>query len=478
MYILLNLGIFKKTFLIRKYIMYQTYVINLINRTEKKKLVQKHLKKYNIKFKFYHPELNNDPKLGCKLSHLHIINEAKKNGYDKILILEDDVKFIKKFKLNNLPNNWDMLYLGGTVFKVLNKDNPKWYKIQCWTTHAYLINLENDDLINDINKCIDSDDEIDKYYLINIHPKYNCYMINPMIAIQREGYSDIEKQYVNYNFMTQTLNGLLIPDYEIDNDNNYILKLPDIKDDDLPKISIITPTYKRRKMFYMAIRNYENFIYPSDKIQWVIVDDTPDTPDEDDSIFDLLPSTDNRIKYIHIKTDKKLTIAAKRNIAIDKSDNDIIIHMDDDDYYPPESLLCRVKLLMKYKNQGIQCLGSTLIGTYNIIVDKSSMSSDGPISLSEASMAYTKKFWEEHKYNNNVEKGEHKEFTENRLNKILDVPYIFILIAITHNQNITNDLRKNVNELKYTNDGKIANYYDMWDIDMQMFINDLRKNIL
>ena len=43
--------------------------------------------------------------------------------------------------------------------------------------------------------------------------------------------------------------------------------------------------------------------------------------------------------------------------------------MDDDDYYPPESIISRIKILLKYKLDNIECVGSTLIGTYNIITD-------------------------------------------------------------------------------------------------------------
>ena len=57
--------------------------------------------------------------------------------------------------------------------------------------------------------------------------------------------------------------------------------------------------------------------------------------------------------------------------------------MDDDDYYPPEeSILARVKSLVKYREKGIKCVGCSLIGTYDLVSGKSSMSSDGPISLS------------------------------------------------------------------------------------------------
>jgi glycosyltransferase involved in cell wall biosynthesis len=459
--------------------------INLKSREDKRKIVISHLKKFNIKFNFYTAILNKNPKLGCKLSHLEVIKNAINREYKQILIVEDDVKFITRpnIDISALPSNWDMCYLGGTVYRVLDKNNPNWYRVQCWTTHAYIINLENKKLIDEINKSVDTEDEIDKFYLLKIHPYFNCYMMNPMCAIQRDGESDIEGRYVNYDFMTKTLDGLQLPEYEVDNDQNYILKLPDIPVDDLPKVSIITPTYNRRKMFNMAIRNFENFDYPRNKMEWIIVDDTPDNLD---TIEDILPREySKQIKYIKLesKLKSKLTVAHKRNIGVSNSSHDYIIHMDDDDYYPPESIICRIKLLMKYKSQNIECLGSTLIGTYDIINNISSMSSDSPISLSEASMAYTKKFWEERQFDNECMRGEHKQFTEGRLNRIMDVPYIFIIIAINHKNNMTKELRNNVskdmtnNYLRYSNTDKIANYYDMWDIETQCFINELRNYI-
>ena len=456
--------------------------INLKSREDKRRIVSSHLKKYNIKFNFYTAILNKNPKLGCKLSHLEVIKRAVDQKHKQILILEDDVKFISRpnIDLSLFPSDWDICYLGGTVYRVLDKKNPNWYRVQCWTTHAYIINLENKKLIEEINKSIETDDEIDKFYLLKIHPYFNCYMMNPMCAIQRDGLSDIEERYVNYDFMTKTLDGLRIPEYEIDNDQNYILKLPDIPMSELPSVSIITPTYNRRKMFNMAIRNFENFNYPKKKLEWIIVDDTPDNLD---TIDDILPREySKQIKHIKLNN-RATTVAEKRNIGVSNASHKYIVHLDDDDYYPPESILCRIKLLLKYESEGIECLGSTLIGTYDIINNISSMSSDSPISLSEASMAYTKKFWSERQFDSMCVRGEHKYFTEGRLNRIMDVPYIFIIIAINHRNNMTKELRNSQsddqknNYLRYSETNEIANYYSMWDIETQCFINELRNYI-
>jgi glycosyltransferase involved in cell wall biosynthesis len=173
----------------------------------------------------------------------------------------------------------------------------------------------------------------------------------------------------------------------------------------------------------------------------------------------------------------------KRNIAVSNSSSQYILHMDDDDYYPPESILARIKILLKYKNEGIECVGSTLIGTYNLLTNESSMSSDGPISLSEASMAYTKKFWEERPFDELCLRGEHKYFTEQRFNKIIDIPYSFILIAINHKNNFTEHLRSdNSGVLKFSEssgkEGEIANFFDTWDLETQIFIMELRKYLI
>jgi len=445
--------------------------INLKSRKEKKKYMKIQCKRRDIPLKFFTATKHKNPKRGCLESHLTVIRDALEDGVKYLLIFEDDVKFKRKLlPLPEVPEDWDMLYLGGTVHRIVNRDNPKWTKMMCWTTHAYIINLTNDVLVNKIMEAETYDGEIDRFYMEQVHKGFNCYMATPMIAIQKEGFSDIEGQTVNYNFMEKTLDGLLTPEHEEVN-GNYVLKLPPIPYNDLPKVSIVTPTYNRKSMFYMALRNFENFDYPSEKLEWIIVDDTPD---EMEQLDEILP-VDDRIKYLKLQgTEYKMTVAYKRNLGAEKASNDIIIHMDDDDYYPPESILARVKALIKYKERGIKCVGCTMIGTYDLMSGKSSMSSDGPISLSEASMAYYKSFWEEKHFDNSAERGEHKHFIAERLNQVLDLPYSFVLIGVNHSGNYTGGLRKiDKNVLRSKGSNNEANFYDTWDEDTQMFIDSL-----
>ena len=449
--------------------------INLDIRKDKKRFMKIQSRRKNLKLHYHTTSLHENPKRGCLLSHLHVINEAERDNVEQLLILEDDAKFtINPKVLHEPPEDWDMLYLGGTVHRILNRTNKHWPRVHCWTTHAYIINMKNKQLVEDIKKVENYKDEIDRYYLTEIHPKYNVYISDPMIALQKEGYSDIEKTNVNYDFMQKTISGLSIPEYE-EKDGNYILKLPQISNNELPKVSIITPTHNRREMFSLANRNFEEFNYPKDKLEWIIVDDSSDENPIDDMV-----NKDRRIHLLQLRDPNskevtKLTISQKRNIGASKATGEIIIHMDDDDYYPPESIIARVKVLLKYKEAGIRCVGCTQIGTYDLMENKSSMSSDGPISFSEATMAYFKDFWQEQPFQNDQLRAEHKGFMENRLDCCMDIPYAFVIIAITHENNYTSFRKIGNNTLKFRDNNRDANYYDIWDEETQFFMNDLRS---
>jgi GR25 family glycosyltransferase involved in LPS biosynthesis len=382
--------------------------INLKERKSKRKWMVKQAKQNQMKLNFYTAELHKDPKRGCLESHLNVIKNAIKDGHKYLFVLEDDAKFIRPLKnIPEPPKDWAMLYLGGTVKHVFSKDvdekvmkngDSKWVRMTCWTTHAYILNLNNKDLIKDILAAEKEDTEIDRYYVDFIHQKYNCYMVHPMVCIQKAGHSDIEGRAVEYSFMEKSLYGLRKPVYEITDDGSYKLKFIEYPDDKLPGVSIITPTKDREWIFSLPRFNISRFVYPPDKIEWIIVDS---------SLTDDLKYTfqsEKRVKYIHVP--EPCTIAHKRNLACKLAKNPIIVHMDDDDIYRPESILARVKSIISY--EGTECVGCSRIATYDIINDKSYISSDGHLSLSEASMAYTKKFWLEQNFDPGCERGEYK----------------------------------------------------------------------
>jgi len=452
--------------------------ISLRSRADRRKEMDKQIKKYKLnEMKYYLATKHSNPKRGCLESHLNVIKEAVRLGKRAVMIFEDDALFLGDItNLEYPPKDWAMLYYGATVHKK-HEDvgKKKWVSGQFFTTHAYVINLMNKELVNDILKMETYQDEIDKFYIENIHNKYKCYVSNPMFVLQREGFSDIEGHVVNYNHMQLTLDELKKPIFYKDDEGNVTLKLDEINESKLPKVSVVTPTYNRKELFNIAIHNWENFNYPKSKIEWVVVDDS----DEEQRVKEYLP-LDDRIKYIRVENSgKHLTIAEKRNIGCQNSSGEIIVMMDDDDIQGPESVMIRVKLLKKYRERGIMGLGCSKIAVYDVLNRTSTVSSDNPISLSESSMAFYKKLWDERPFDPNAQRGEHFSFMVGRLNVFMDIPYEHVILALNHNSNFTTGLRNVEGKgLIYKNNDSPVNFYDLLDEDTQLLINDIRNYII
>ena len=242
------------------------------------------------------------------------------------------------------------------------------------------------------------------------------------------------------------------------------LKLPYVEDDDLPFISIITPTKDRKFIFKLAIYNFLNANYPKEKLEWIIVNNGTE------DLTDILPD-DKRINYITVEPNK-YSLGELRNICIENCKHDYIVYMDDDDYYHVNSYRARIQCLLKYKNQGIECVGCDDIGFFNVMNGESTIGNNEHNYLGEASMAHTKQFWLERKYGKD-KIGEYKHFLLYRQHQILNIPYEFIMIAINHNVNTTGLNRFKKKEMDET--WKSSDYKEML---FQYFNEDVQQILL
>ncbi len=144
--------------------------------------------------------------VGCRTSHLQVIQEARYKQYDSILVLEDDfepcVNFIEilQDRKDQLPD-WEWLYFGGnhTESTWIVEGLPTWiHKVgKTSTTHAYsckkgIYNL----LIAALSLPLQAD-----LCFHQIQGMVATYCFVPQIIGQRAGYSDIIGREVNYDFM-------------------------------------------------------------------------------------------------------------------------------------------------------------------------------------------------------------------------------------------------------------------------------------
>ena len=430
----------------------EIYCINLKKRVDRKNKIQKMAKKHKLKIKFFKAIENKEGWIGCLQSHLAILKLAKKRKLKNVMIIEDDCKIVNEMKFDKklLPKNWDMLYFGANIIDLIEEDHfaakkKKFVRFNGLTTHCFMINSRiYDELIELITPCLKA---VDRYYN-EYHKKNKCYITNPLIAIQEEGFSDIEQK--NLKYILPTIEEICdIPEVEhvVDkNTNQYKIKLDDFSDEELPNISILTITKNRKKFFPLPIHCFNSFIYPKEKVEWVIVDDSDDGTD----LYDVLPK-DSRIKYYKINTKKKLTVGMKRNISVKLASHNILLNMDDDDYYFPISLLSRAKVLLQYPKIG--CVGAGYCNCYHVEENKHCFSGSKK-RIAEASMGFRRKFWEQKKFKNNIQRGEGEgnDFQMTRKEECLRIPYGYIFSIINHKSNITGKLRENgenevINEL-------------------------------
>jgi hypothetical protein len=112
--------------------------------------------------------------------------------------------------------------------------------------------------------------------------------------------------------------------------------------------------------------------------------------------------------------------------------------MDDDDVYPNNSVLQRVAILLKKPEAG--CVFCTTIPCYDITKFSSFMNVP-PMTLpmservSEATLAFTRKFWQDGDFDNSVHIGEGNAFIRGREQMCREVSPQEVIVSLIHPKN-------------------------------------------
>jgi GR25 family glycosyltransferase involved in LPS biosynthesis len=481
------------------------YCLNVKERKDRRKQAKKHFDKIGVDVDFFIVKKDDgNPVRGCRTSHIAMLEQARERGYKAILILEDDCILNATLDAipQQMPDEWSMLYLGGTVtgchshekdFPSSKEDNadtgyPKgrnWVRLRgCLTTHAYIVHEQMYEFL--INSLKHTDKPVDVFYADEVHDVDGfppAWILNPPLASQRTGYSDIEQKNLNYKDLIHEdrytcyhevpvitkHDTVTIKKMEIDEDGKEIevqeekkvpiqsVNVPSVPDEKLPYVSIVTPTYGRKLFFPLPIYQFLSFDYPPEKLEWVIIDDGYE------DLEDILPD-DERIKYVKIRGERKMSVSAKRNLAIKYSSHDYIIAMDDDDVYDNSYIRTSINALLWGADKGIECIGTNQIFCYDLINQTSFIRTHHRSELSEATMCFRRRWWEARPFNEKLTHGEGMFFTAHRDYQIAILPSIFTIIAITHRKNVTVDMRSQ----KHSDKGN-----NFWNL-----IPEISRNIL
>jgi glycosyl transferase family 25 len=226
----------------------RTYIINLPERTDRRQGIERELKNIGSslipgKVELFPAIRPLDPQsfpskgvLGCYLSHLQILKQARNDGLKNVLIVEDDLAISKRFRsatktlfnaLNEL--DWGIVFLGYFPYQGLklsdyyDDENTsynrftspsvvlKTSKYPTQGTHFYVVNKDiYDRLIEFLEELLDrrlkeadlreqsSFGELDGAYLDTAYylfqknnPDINALIISPNLGWQRDTHSDI-----------------------------------------------------------------------------------------------------------------------------------------------------------------------------------------------------------------------------------------------------------------------------------------------
>jgi glycosyltransferase involved in cell wall biosynthesis len=194
---------------------------------------------------------------------------------------------------------------------------------------------------------------------------------------------------------------------------------------DKPFVSICTPTFNRRPFIPSIIKCFENQNYPKDKMEWIIVDDGTD------KIEDLVCHIP-QVKYF--KYDEKLTLGKKRNITNEKAKGDIIIYMDDDDYYPYDRVSHAV-LMLKTTPKALCAGSSTMFIFFKHINKMYQFGPYGPSHATAATFAFRKELLNETKFDENSSVAEERHFLKNYTIPFVQLDPMKTILVFSHNHN-------------------------------------------
>ena len=203
------------------------YYINLENRIDRKTSVENELNSLGWKYQRFNAIKTKDGRVGCSMSHLKLLKMAKEKNLDYIVIVEDDIQFMRKTWYNDkieniMDTDFDVFLLAGNLRPPIYETKyDSIFKVsKSFTTTGYIVKKHYyDKLIDNINeglqlllknleKCLLLPINIyalDVYWM-KLQERNKWYIIMPRTITQRPIYSDIENKYTDYNHLMLDIN--------------------------------------------------------------------------------------------------------------------------------------------------------------------------------------------------------------------------------------------------------------------------------
>lgn len=235
--------------------------------------------------------------------------------------------------------------------------------------------------------------------------------------------------------------------------------------EDNPNISVITILNGEKDFIPLIKANFNEFNYPKDKLELIIVDDGKNSLIDhflDDDRYLYLHLNDNEIiKFIdkiNFQNDKdeiikkyqtkilQLPNGFKRDYGVGMSNNDYFFHMDYDTSYNKDSIKRKLKFL---KDKHVECVYNSKLLCHDLhLKDYNQLyTTESPVGIYEGTIFHTKRYWSNggFKWSDLVNEG--RFFSDNhgsqrKMDNYYDSVKLLTILNFTQYRPILLDLQK------------------------------------
>lgn len=193
----------------------EIYLLNMPHQVQRLHNSISELHKYDIYFKVVEAIFDKDGENGIRRTLKAVFQNALSNGHQRILVFEDDVQFVVDpntimpyvvVQLMEVMPAWEMLYMGVNThqpFKEFKSDHLLPVQ-EGYGLHAVCYSA---DAMRKILKWIDTDKRaIDVVIAHYLQTENNCYCTFPLLATQRNDFSNIQDKYMDQSYIVERFN--------------------------------------------------------------------------------------------------------------------------------------------------------------------------------------------------------------------------------------------------------------------------------
>ena len=198
-----------------------------------------------------------------------------------------------------------------------------------------------------------------------------------------------------------------------------------------PNVSILMPTYNRRKFLPLIMYNLKHMEYDKSKLEWCILDDGKEPLFENTEKLNEVKKELHPMKINYVYNKAKKHIGVKRNLLVKQAKNKIYIMMDDDDIYFPSYIKHSIDTL---KGSKIGLVGSNhmlfIYSTHNYNMAK--IECGAKRQIHEATMCFTKKYFNSMNGFKKNSQGEGVGLIDFNDKNVENIPIDDLMVCVAH----------------------------------------------